>query len=203
VQAAIDVRLTPFSSLARTQTHRANVRVPAGVAALLELDPTLLPAAVDAFVDRDPGDMRACKRMETFPPTTAVYTRVSMTRCQYAALARGERFIVPRVFGDLPPQKSPRYLPAWVGAKLACGMEILLARSASAGTASAWSPDEVCMVRATCVCEARACLRHSCSLHRTQVCRGPEWEACVEMLRTMGYMQVCSLAGGRAGGRAC
>jgi hypothetical protein len=145
VQAAIDARLTPFPSLARTQTHRANVRVPAGVAALLELDPTLLPAAVDAFVDRDPGDMRACKRMETFPPTTAVYARVSMTRCQYAALARGERFIVPRVFGDLPPQKSPQYLPAWVGAKLACGMEILLARSASAGTGSAWRTDEVCM----------------------------------------------------------
>lgn len=207
VQAAIDSRLSPFPQLMHTNVHRTNVRVPAAAAALLLQDASLLAAAVDAFDQRDPDDMRACKQMAVFPPTTAVYIQVKMTRCQYAALARADRFIVPRTFGTAPPQKSARYLPFLVGTKLVCIAACSIVSSCTAFrllAAGLWDGDSACACAWTGggpngrrgifrSCMARfvggqcAKREHACP----QKCSGPEWEACVHMLRSIGFFKVC------------
>ena len=122
----------------REQRHEINCYVPAAVAALLDQEPQLVSAAIDAFHIRDVLDERACKRMETFAPSRSVYCRVSMSRCLYAQLAAQTRFQLPHVFGELPPAKSDRYTPHLMGARLVCSSAVILPSSINGCLPSAY-----------------------------------------------------------------
>ena len=50
----------PFAVL----THRARLYLPRAIIGILRLDPGLIAPAVEAFVARDPIDMRLCKKMD-------------------------------------------------------------------------------------------------------------------------------------------
>jgi len=67
--------------------------------------------------------------MRFFPPETRVLTRVAFTKCLYAALVR-QRFTPDKRTGwSLPAFNSPEFSSHDLGAKLASGFEILVARA--------------------------------------------------------------------------
>lgn len=67
--------------------------------------------------------------MRFFPPETRVLTRVAFTHCLFAALVR-QRFTPDRCTGwSLPAPSSPEFASHELGAKLASGFEVLVARA--------------------------------------------------------------------------
>ncbi|ORX92838.1 SGT1-domain-containing protein [Basidiobolus meristosporus CBS 931.73] len=123
IQNTIQHRLAGYPEKAREQIHRAKVSIPRRIAHILKSNPQLVAPAVEAFYTRDPIAMKACHRMENFPPNTSISTTVRFTRTIYSQLM-GQRFHPPKSF-HLPPLSSPLYQEAELGMKLACGFEML------------------------------------------------------------------------------
>ncbi|XP_035694606.1 protein ecdysoneless homolog [Branchiostoma floridae] len=109
--------------------HHAHCYLPPGVVAVLNHSPALVAPAVQAFYERDPLDMKACRAMKHFPTDSCVRARVRFTRCLYGQLLQ-QRFTPDKRSGwTVPPPSHPDH-PAWdLGIKLACGFEILCCRS--------------------------------------------------------------------------
>eukprot|EP00051_Salpingoeca_urceolata_P016049 m.211723 g.211723 ORF g.211723 m.211723 type:complete len:689 (+) comp18576_c0_seq7:129-2195(+) len=128
IQLAIDTRLKGYPQRALASLHRARCLVPENVLKVLQRDPQLVAAAVTAFYERDPIDMKACVKMKHFPPSTRVEGQVLLTRCLYAQLSQ-QRFQPGPSFGRRPPPSSPDCKAFDLGAKLACGFEMLVARA--------------------------------------------------------------------------
>ncbi|KNC96479.1 uncharacterized protein SPPG_08069 [Spizellomyces punctatus DAOM BR117] len=125
VQAAIMARLARYPQGAKENIHRARCYIPRPVAHLLHHDPQLVASAVEAFYLRDPIAMKACYKMEKFPPTNNVMVTVRMNRTHYAQLV-SQKFHPPKPF-RLPPISSPNFKACELGMKLACGFEMLCA----------------------------------------------------------------------------
>ncbi|TMW41340.1 hypothetical protein DOY81_013580, partial [Sarcophaga bullata] len=68
IQECIEERTKEFESLDNPNLHHQIVRLPLGVAMILKKQPSLVAAAVRAFCERDPIDMKACRSMRYFPP---------------------------------------------------------------------------------------------------------------------------------------
>ncbi|CAG0916384.1 unnamed protein product [Notodromas monacha] len=118
VQEVISERLRQFPDKMDDQLHRANVLVPAGVAMVLEAEPSLLAPAVHAFCQRDMIDMRACQAMKFFPPEQCVRTRVTFTKCLYALLNKARCDPDPRTGWKLPAVGTEERKEAELGVKL-------------------------------------------------------------------------------------
>ncbi|KAJ3041051.1 hypothetical protein HDV00_009951 [Rhizophlyctis rosea] len=125
VEDAITRRLAEYPAKAYQNSHRAKCYIPRQVAHALFQEPQLVSHAVEAFYTRDPIAMRACYKMETFPPSTNVPMLVRMTRTLYAQLI-SQRFFAPKPF-HMPPQSAPDFKAHDIGMKLACGFEMLYA----------------------------------------------------------------------------
>ncbi|KAK9473993.1 SGT1 protein-domain-containing protein [Dipodascopsis tothii] len=117
-------RLADYPAAARRFVHRAAVRLPRAAAGVLAADRQLVSAATEAFLLRDPGSMRLCRAMATFPPEDSVDWVVPLPRLQYAQL-RAQRIAAPARFA-LPRPDAPGYAAAELGMKLACGLELLV-----------------------------------------------------------------------------
>ncbi|KNC75793.1 hypothetical protein SARC_11686 [Sphaeroforma arctica JP610] len=126
-QAIFNTRVIMAMHTAHTSNHVAHTIIPAGVAAILDCEPQLVAAAVEAIYSRDPIEMRVCKKMETFSPLASVAHIVLFSRCLYAQLNHIE-FALPKVFGPEPRHNTKEHVPFIIGAKLACGFEILADR---------------------------------------------------------------------------
>ncbi|KAL1921671.1 uncharacterized protein VTP21DRAFT_10313 [Calcarisporiella thermophila] len=103
--------------------HKARCHIPRAIAYLVKKSPQLVAPAVEAFYIRDPIALKACHKMEKFPPDASITTLVPFTRIHYAKLM-GQKFYPPKPF-HLPPTTSPEYKAAELGMKLACGFEML------------------------------------------------------------------------------
>ena len=144
IQQAVHDCLSRFPHLADMSIHRARCFLPINAAKIFQTNPQLISAVVTAFYERDPISMRACARMDSFPPgsyssfassptthpssvssSPSVMAEVKFTRYLYAQLI-SQQFTPPKVFGIPPPQNSADYKAFSIGCKLACGLEILL-----------------------------------------------------------------------------
>lgn len=130
VHSAIAARLADYPDNIVAQLHRQRVYVPLPAAALLAARPQLVGAAVRAFCQRDPVDMRACRAMRHFPPECRVRTSVTFTRYLYAMLAHSAYTPDRRTGWQLPPAGHDEHTEHAIGVKLACGFEILAAQAA-------------------------------------------------------------------------
>lgn len=127
IQGAITHRIGGYPEKIFESHHRTKCYVPAAVAALLEHEPNLISAAVNAFYSRDPLDMRACRAMKYFPPENRVTKVVTMTRCMYGQLM-GQKYNPDKRIGwDMPPLNSIKFKSFDLGMKIACGFEIIVA----------------------------------------------------------------------------
>ncbi|XP_053685128.1 protein ecdysoneless [Sabethes cyaneus] len=134
IQTCIDERIRDFPEKIGDNLHRATLYVPVGVAAVLEENPRLISAAVLAFCNRDPIDLKVCRAMRYFPPESCVYTSVVFTRCLYAMLLHSNYLPDRRTGWSLPLASDANYKAYLLGLKLACGFEILASQARSASS---------------------------------------------------------------------
>ncbi|KAJ2725207.1 hypothetical protein GGI07_001469 [Coemansia sp. Benny D115] len=122
-EKAAFARLEGYPSKTAQSMHRTRCKLPASVAKVLQYDPQLLAAAVEAFYSRDSSQFKACQTMRNFAPEPAAMVPVSFNRVQYAKLA-SQNISAPSVF-NIPPEQAPDYKACVLGMKIACGFEIL------------------------------------------------------------------------------
>ncbi|KAL6777125.1 hypothetical protein ACKKBF_B20300 [Auxenochlorella protothecoides x Auxenochlorella symbiontica] len=128
VAAALEQRLDAFPRFLAVQRHVAHAVLPLAAVRLLQTAPQLLPAAVEAFYYRDLDDAKAAGRPVHFPPRDLRTTAVTFSRCLYAQLALQE---FPGMAGfEVPLPSDPKFPAASLGAKLAAGLEMLVAQRA-------------------------------------------------------------------------
>ncbi|KAG8228200.1 hypothetical protein J437_LFUL004325 [Ladona fulva] len=131
IQTAVKKLIQGYPEKAIQSIHHAHAKVPIGVAALLQENPSLIAPAVTAFCQKDPTDLKACRAMRYFPPENCVMRRIALTRFQYALLMH-QQFTPDRRTGwVLPPPLHPDRSKHMLGIKLACGFEILVAHAKS------------------------------------------------------------------------
>ncbi|KAJ1566110.1 hypothetical protein HK096_000771 [Nowakowskiella sp. JEL0078] len=123
VQTAIDQRISGYPLKASDNFHIAKCVVPETIAKILWFRPQLVSPAVEAFYQRDPVGLQACRIMANFPPRKCVMTTVRMTKVLFAQLA-SQQFVAPNIF-TLPSENDPDYKAHELGMKLTCGFEIL------------------------------------------------------------------------------
>lgn len=131
IKSCLDERIKDFPDKIEESHHRANLFVPVGVAAALKENPQLVSAAVLAFCNRDPIDLKACRAMRFFPPENCVYTSAVFTRCLYAMLMHSNYLPDRRTGWSIPLASDPNYKAHMLGLKLACGFEILASQAKS------------------------------------------------------------------------
>ncbi|KAI9209446.1 SGT1 protein-domain-containing protein [Polychytrium aggregatum] len=134
VDKAISARTQRYPAKAARNTHHASCIVPLKVAHLLYHEPQLVSAAVEAFYLRDPISLKACHKMETFPPATNVRMTIKFSRLLYAQLL-SQQFYPPKPF-QLPASSDPSFKAADLGMKLACGLEMICADR------TMWTPED-------------------------------------------------------------
>ncbi|CAG8591663.1 8006_t:CDS:10 [Funneliformis caledonium] len=128
-KADINVQLVAFGKSdefpqkIQQNIHHARCHIPRKIAHVLHQNPQLLASAVEAFYTRDPIALKACQRMENFPPSTSITVSVKFTKTLYAQML-SQRFYPPKPF-KLPAGTSEKYKSAELGMKVACGFEIL------------------------------------------------------------------------------
>lgn len=125
----IEERICDYPDKIKTMLHTTTVYTPVGVAALLKEDPKLISAAVHAFCNRDPIDMKICRAMKYFPPENRVNTSVTFTKCLYAMTIHNNFTADRRTGWNLPTPNSPQFKSHSLGVKLACGFEILVSQA--------------------------------------------------------------------------
>ncbi|CRL06956.1 CLUMA_CG019947, isoform A [Clunio marinus] len=128
-EEAIFERIQDFPESIEKNFHRQTVFVPIAVAALLHNNPQLIAPAVQAFCNRDPIDMKACRAMRYFPPENRVYTSVVFTKCLYAMIMHSNYLPDRRTGWQIPSSNSPHFKANLLGVKIACGFEILASQA--------------------------------------------------------------------------
>ncbi|KAJ8958175.1 hypothetical protein NQ318_006114 [Aromia moschata] len=129
IQNSIKNKLKGYPEKTKDNLHRATIYVPVAIAAILKKKPNLVAPAVQAFCNRDPVDVKACRAMKYFPPENRVMTSVVFTKCLYAMLTHSKYLPDRRTGWNLPPTSSPCYKAHNLGVKVACGFEILISRA--------------------------------------------------------------------------
>lgn len=131
VEKSVMERIQDFPGSIEQNFHRQTVYVPIAVAALLHHNPQLIAPAVQAFCNRDPIDMKACRAMRYFPPENRVYTSVVFTKCLYAMMMHSNYLPDRRTGWQIPSSNSPHFKAHLLGVKIACGFEILASQAKS------------------------------------------------------------------------
>ncbi|XP_066138767.1 protein ecdysoneless isoform X1 [Euwallacea fornicatus] len=129
IQNCILNRISNFPHKIKDTQHFATVYVPTAVAAILQSQPSFISAAVQAFINRDTVDMKACRAMKYFPPEQRVKTRVKFTKCLYAMLLHSKYVPEKKIGWNLPAVGTDEYRQHLLGVKVACGFEILAAQA--------------------------------------------------------------------------
>jgi hypothetical protein len=129
VEQCIEERFQGYPEKISENLHRTTLYVPVGVAAILKEKPALISAAVLAFCNRDPIDVKVCKAMRYFAPENCVYISAVFTKCLYAMLVHTDYMPDRRTGWNLPTIDNPRYKSHLLGIKLACGFEILASQA--------------------------------------------------------------------------
>ncbi|XP_060535573.1 protein ecdysoneless [Cylas formicarius] len=129
IQNSIKNKLSNFPDNIKDNLHCTTILVPTMVAAILRHRPSLIAPAVQAFCNRDPLDLKACRAMKYFPPEQRVRTRVTFTKCLYAMLLHSKYVPDRRTGWNLLPVGDPEYKTHVLGVKVACGFEILVSQA--------------------------------------------------------------------------
>lgn len=129
IQNSIKNKLDGYPQKTKDNLHKANAFIPASIAAILKHKPNLIAPAVQAFCNRDPVDLNACRAMKYFPPENRVVSQVTFTKCLYAMITHSKYVPDKRTGWNLPSVNSPQYKSNILGVKVACGFEILVSQA--------------------------------------------------------------------------
>ncbi|RHZ61180.1 hypothetical protein Glove_349g126 [Diversispora epigaea] len=123
IQSAVFQKIREYPDKIKENIHHARCHIPRSISHILYHNPQLIAPAVEAFYTRDPIALKACQKMEKFPPSTSITATVKFTKTLYAQIIH-QKFNPPKPF-KLPPRTSNKFPAAELGMKLACGFEIL------------------------------------------------------------------------------
>jgi hypothetical protein len=134
VQKAIKGRLKQYPHDWSDHLHYAHAIVPTNLRCVLKRKPQLASAAIRCFYSRDTLDLKGSRLMRTFNPTEHGLTKIgfSFTKCLYAMLVK-QQFVPDKRAGwpTLAPS-DPDFCASALGAKLACGFQILVSSKLTA-----------------------------------------------------------------------
>jgi hypothetical protein len=116
IQLAALEKSNEFPQKIQQNIHRTRCHIPRKVAHVLYQNPQLVAPVVEAFYTRDPIALKACQKMENFPPSTSITVTVKFTKTLYAQMI-SQRFHPPKPF-KLPASTSKKFKAAELGMKL-------------------------------------------------------------------------------------
>ncbi|XP_034947616.1 protein ecdysoneless [Chelonus insularis] len=129
VQGTIKKRIGVYPDEIEKRKHKARAFLPEKAAYIFSQEPGLISAAIRMIVHSDSLERKVCRAMKYFPPEQRVMTNVMMTKCLYAMASHCRYTGDPRTGWNFPPATNPKYNAYILGIKIACGLEMLVARA--------------------------------------------------------------------------
>nr|XP_003702523.1 PREDICTED: protein SGT1 homolog ecdysoneless [Megachile rotundata] len=129
VQDVLRKRINIYPDEIKKRHHKARVFLPEKAVLILRQEPRFVALAIRRICHSDPFERKVCRAMKYFPPEQRVMVNVKMTKCLYAMASHCRYTGDPRTGWNLPPVTSPKYNAHTLGIKIACGLEMLVARA--------------------------------------------------------------------------
>ncbi|XP_033207628.1 protein ecdysoneless homolog isoform X2 [Belonocnema kinseyi] len=129
VQSIIRKRISVYPEEIKERVHKAKAYLPEKAAAMFQHEAGLIAPAIRMLFHSDPFERKVCRGMKYFPPEQRVMVNVKMTKCLYAMVVHCRYTGDPMTGWNLPPVNSPTYNAHLLGVKIACGLEMLVARA--------------------------------------------------------------------------
>jgi len=133
IQEAINQKLILYPEKIQQNFHRAHCYLPIEVVYALQKYPSIIARVVQSFYERDPADVAICSKMKTFRQKKMVMCSVKFTKHLYGQIYQANFLPSVKSGWKLPSPSDKLYKAAYLGYKLTCGFEILVARSDSVG----------------------------------------------------------------------
>ncbi|XP_044006572.1 protein ecdysoneless [Aphidius gifuensis] len=111
--------------------HKARAYLPEKAALILQQKPDLISSIIRTTVHSDPLERKVCRAMRYFPPEQRKMININMTKCLYAMASSCKYTGDPRTGWNCPTTNNPQYNSHVLGIKIACGLEMLIAKANS------------------------------------------------------------------------
>lgn len=118
IQQTILNRIGNYPEKIKDHIHKAVVKLPSELAALLTLKPSLVAPIVDAYCNHDIIDAKCCKNMEF---NDCILTEITFTKFLYATLIHSKLINVAKHYIEKEYDKKNV-----LGLKLMCGYQIIM-----------------------------------------------------------------------------
>ncbi|XP_071555822.1 protein SGT1 homolog ecdysoneless [Temnothorax nylanderi] len=129
VQLVLQKRLGIYPDEIRKRKHKARAYLPEKAASILRLEPRLISSVIRTICHSDPFERKVCRAMRYFPPEQRTMVNVKMTKCLYAMAKHCRYTGDPKTGWNIPPATCSKYNAHVLGVKIACGLEMLVARA--------------------------------------------------------------------------
>ncbi|XP_050460727.1 protein ecdysoneless [Cataglyphis hispanica] len=129
VQLVLQKRIGIYPDEIQKRKHKARAFLPEKAASILRLEPRLIAPVIRTICHSDPLERRVCRAMRYFPPEQRTMVNVRMTKCLYAMVTHCRYTGDPRTGWNIPPATCSKYNAHVLGVKIACGLEMLVARA--------------------------------------------------------------------------
>ncbi|CAK9830564.1 Protein ecdysoneless [Anthophora retusa] len=129
VQNVLKKRINAYPDEIKKRHYKARVFLPEKAVSILRQEPALIALAIRTICHSDPLERKVCRAMRYFPPEQRVMVNVKMTKCLYAMANHCRYTGDPRTGWNIPPITCSKYNAHILGIKIACGLEMLVARA--------------------------------------------------------------------------
>ncbi|XP_054009481.1 protein ecdysoneless [Hylaeus anthracinus] len=129
VQDVLKKRISIYPNEIKKRHHKARVFLPEKAVSILHQQPGLIAPAIRSICHSDPLERKVCRAMRYFPPEQRIMVNLKMTKCLYAMAIHCRYTGDPRTGWNIPPITCSKYNAHTLGVKIACGLEMLVARA--------------------------------------------------------------------------
>ncbi|CAL1676047.1 unnamed protein product [Lasius platythorax] len=129
VQLVLQKRIGIYPDEIQKRKHKTRAFLPEKAASILRLEPRLVAPVIRTICHSDPVERKVCRAMRYFPPEQRTMVNVRMTKCLYAMATHCRYTGDPRTGWNIPPATCSKYNAHVLGVKIACGLEMLVARA--------------------------------------------------------------------------
>lgn len=129
VQDVLRKRINTYPGEIKKRNHKARVFLSEKAISILQQEPRLVALAIRTICHSDPFERKVCRAMRYFPPEQRIMVNIRMTKCLYAMANHCRYTGDPRTGWNIPPITCSKYKSHILGIKIACGLEMLVARA--------------------------------------------------------------------------
>lgn len=117
IEKAIQARVGQYPEKIENNFHRAIINLPLDIAALLNLNPSLIAPIVTAYCKHDVIDAKSCRNLKY---SDNISVEVKFTKCLYAMLVHSQ--VLKKIKNTCPNENKKDIL----GIKLTCGFQMIM-----------------------------------------------------------------------------